>query len=53
MIKKWDIQFTYNPWLSIGIHIDHKDPSITLHLPLIIIYFGRCKQPGFKNEKIS
>ena len=46
--KKWEIQFGRNPWLSLGFHIDHKDPSLTLHLPGIIIYCGYCKQPGYK-----
>jgi hypothetical protein len=46
--RAWDIQCTDNWWLSLGFHIDHKDPSIVLHLPLIVIYLGRCKQPGFK-----
>jgi len=47
MLKKWDIQITWNPWFSLGLHFDHTDPSITLHLPFIIIYVGYCKQPGF------
>ncbi len=46
--KRWDVQFGRNPWLSLGFHIDHKDPSLTLHLPGFIIYMGHCKQPGYK-----
>jgi hypothetical protein len=46
--KRWDMQFGRNPWFSVGIHIDHNDPSITFHLPGILIYVGNCKQPGFK-----
>lgn len=49
--RRWDFQWTRNPWFSLGIHIDHRDPSITLHLPGLIIYAGRCKQPGFRKEK--
>lgn len=45
---KWDIQLGRNPWFSLGIHIDHKEPSITFHLPGIIIYVGKCVQPGLK-----
>lgn len=48
ILRKWEIQFCYNPWLTLGFHFDHTDPSITLHLPGIIIMMGRCKQPGFK-----
>jgi len=48
MKRKWDMQFTWNPWLSLGIHFDHTDPSVALHLPGVILYFGRCKQPGFR-----
>ena len=48
MIRRaWDIQFAWNPWLSVGFHFDHTDPSLTLHLPLVIVVFGRCKQPEF------
>lgn len=46
--KKWEIQCTKNYWLSLGFHIDHIDPSITIHLPFVILYIGNCKQPGFK-----
>lgn len=48
MKRKWEIQWSWSPWLSLGIHIDHLDPSITFHLPGIIVIMGRCKQPGFK-----
>lgn len=46
--RLWDIQCDTNPWVSIGFHIDHTDPSITIHLPVIILYIGHCKQPAFK-----
>ena len=46
--KKWEVQFGRNPWFSIGLHIDHHDPSITFHLPGVLIYVGNCEQPGFK-----
>ena len=46
--RAWDIQAGENWWLSLGFHIDHTDPSITIHLPGIILAFGRLKQPGFQ-----
>jgi len=46
--KRLDIQFARNPWFSVGIHFDHSDPSITLHLPGVLVYLGNCKQPGFR-----
>jgi len=48
MIRKWDIQVGINWWISFGFHIDHTDPTITIHLPLIILCIGRCKQDGFQ-----
>lgn len=48
ILRKWDIQFCFNPWLTLGFHFDHTDPSITLHLPGVIVIAGRCKQPGFR-----
>jgi len=53
--KRWDVQFGRNPWFSLGFHIDHCDPSITLHFPGLIIYAGNCIQPGFRfwNEIVS
>lgn len=48
LMKRWDIQFGRNPWFSLGIHFDHCDPSITFHLPGLLIYIGNCKQPGFR-----
>jgi len=49
MIKRaWDIQRGKNWWFSLGFHVDHTDPSITYHLPGIIIAIGRLKQPGFR-----
>lgn len=48
MPRAWDIQCTPNPWFSLGIHIDHKKPHITLHLPGLVILFGRTELPGFQ-----
>ena len=49
MKHKWEIQVCcQNWWISFGFHVDHKDPSITFHLPGFIVYMGNCKQPGFK-----
>ena len=49
MIRAWDIQFCWSPWLSLGLHLDHTDPSLTLHLPGVILAVGRLKQPGFRS----
>ncbi len=52
--RRWDMQILWQAWFSLGVHVDHLDhldhldPSITLHLPGLIIYLGRCKQPGFR-----
>ena len=45
--RKPDLQLGSNWWFSLGFHFDHTDPSLTLHLPGVVICFGRCKQPGF------
>lgn len=51
MLKRsWDFQWCWNPWISLGVHIDHSDPSVTLHLPGIILSMGRLKQPGFNTK---
>lgn len=50
MKREWDVQFHFNRWFSLGVHIDHVDPSITVHLPLAIISVGRLKQPGYVGE---
>lgn len=39
--KRWDVWVSWNPWFSVGVHIDHRDPSVTLHLPGFILAFGR------------
>ena len=43
----WDIQAGENWWLSLGFHVDHTDPSLTLHFPFLVVAFGRLRQPGF------
>ncbi len=48
VVRRWEIQHAPNPWFSVGVHVDHRDPSFTLHLPGVLVYAGRCKQPGFK-----
>ncbi len=48
MLRKWDVQWCWNPWLSVGFHFDHTDPGLTFHLPGVIISIGRLKQPGFR-----
>ena len=47
MIRAWDIQLMPNAWISLGFHIDHHDPSFTVHLPGAVLSFGKLKQPGF------
>jgi len=52
MVREWDCQVHWHQWgLQLGFHIDHMDPSITLHLPFAIIGIGRLKQPGFRKDK--
>ncbi len=51
MERKWDVQWCWNGWLSLGFHIDHTDPGITIHLPLIMFAIGRLKQPGFRGPE--
>ena len=48
ILRKWDVQWALNGWLSLGFHFDHTDPSLTLHLPGVIVAMGRLKQPGFR-----
>lgn len=51
MVRRWDVQATWNPWFSLGVHLDHTDPSLTIHLPGVIVVMGRCKQPGFRQAE--
>ena len=49
MKRSWDVQACYTgPWLQLGFHLDHTDPSLSIHLPCFLIAFGRLKQPGFR-----
>ena len=48
MKRAWDIQFCPSYWLQLGFHIDHEDPSLTLHFPFGILTLGYVKQPGFR-----
>lgn len=43
----FDIQASWNPWISLGFHINHHRPSFVLHLPGVIIAAGWLLQPGF------
>ena len=38
----WDVQFQYNPWFSVGLHVDHRHLFVTLHLPGSVIMAGHC-----------
>ncbi len=51
IVRRWDLQWCWNGWLSLGFHFDHTDPSLTLHLPGLIVALGRLKQPGFRWRK--
>lgn len=52
MVRRWDVQHVWHSWpIQFGFHIDHTDPSITIHLPCFIIAIGRLKQPGFRGEE--
>lgn len=51
--RRWDVQYCANWWISLGLHVDHKDPSMTLHLPGLIVAVGRLKQPGFRKEIVN
>lgn len=52
MIRRWDVQVLPHSWpLQLGFHIDHTDPSITLHVPCLIVAAGRLKQPGFRDQE--
>ncbi len=44
--RKLGIRWCWNGWLSLGLHIDHLDPSITIHTPIIIFSIGNLKQNG-------
>lgn len=47
--RKWDLQIHRHSWpVQLGFHFDHTDPSLTLHMPWLIVAFGRLKQPGFR-----
>ncbi len=52
MARCWDVQIHLHSWpLQLGFHVDHTDPSITLHLPCVIVALGRLKQPGFRDAR--
>lgn len=42
----WDIQFVWNPWLSIGLNIAFRELRIDFHLPFVIIYAGNMRYSG-------
>ena len=49
MSRRWDFQVHWHSWgLQLGFHVDHTYPSITFHLPFVIVAIGRLKQPGFR-----
>ena len=39
-----------NPWLSVGIHIDHRAPYVAFHLPGVRIEIGRCNEPVYSRS---
>lgn len=38
---RWRVRLVRNPWLSLGLHVDHHGPFIQLHLPGVIVTAGR------------
>ncbi len=48
--KKFDVQYMWNPWLSFGIHIDHKAPYLAIHLPGVWLEIGFLNQPGMEHS---
>jgi hypothetical protein len=48
-MKRWNLQVNPNPWFSLGIHVDHTDPSVIFHLPGLIVQMGRIR-PIFKHS---
>jgi len=48
--RRWDIQWGANECAALGVHFEHRDPSLTLHLPGLFISLGRCWQPGFAHS---
>jgi hypothetical protein len=44
---RWDIQVQPNPFFSGGLHIDHRHPFITVHLPLFNFALGRIPIDDF------
>jgi hypothetical protein len=52
--RRWDFQILPHSWpLQLGFHIDHTDPSVTVHLPWLIVAAGRLKQPGFRDQILA
>ena len=42
---RWRVRFARNPWFSLGLHVDHHDPFVSLHLPGVIVTVGRICGP--------
>ncbi len=41
----WQVRLIRNPWLSLGVHLDHDGPFIDLHLPGVLVRAGRLPDP--------
>lgn len=46
IVHALDVQAQLNLWLSLGFHLDHTNPSLTLHLPGVVVSLGWVYQPG-------
>lgn len=54
IIRLWDVQVhAHSRPFQLGFHLDHTDPSLTLHLPFLTVAFGRLKQSGFRRPVID
>lgn len=48
IMLRWlpEITCSFDPWLSVGFHIDHVRPYLAIHLPLVRLEIGwRLSEP--------
>ncbi len=46
-MKNLDLQLQPDPFINLGIHIDHKAPYVALHLPGVMIAVGNITTSAF------